>query len=64
MIEEVEKPHHNLTAGTMKEAVDKALERITSDNSPQVILTIKKQNGKIKVLERYITSTNDFSKIK
>ena len=64
MIEEVEKPHHNLTVQTMTEAVSKALERITKDDSPQVILTIKKQNGKIKLLERYTVITNDFSKIK
>jgi hypothetical protein len=64
VLEEIEKPHHNLTVDTMKEAVEQALERITSDESPQVILTIKKQNGKIKLLERYITSTNDFSKFK
>lgn len=63
MIEEIEKPHHNLTASSMQDAVNKALERITSDTSPQIILSIKKQNGKIKLLERYTVVTNDFSKI-
>lgn len=64
MIEEIEKPHHNLSTDSMQDVVDKALERITSDESPQVILTIKKQNGKIKLLERYTVLTNDFSKLK
>lgn len=62
MIEEIEKPYHNLTVDTMQQAVDKALERITNDESPQVIITIKKQNGKIKLLERYTVVSNDFSK--
>lgn len=57
-MEEIEKPHTNLTAQTAQEAVDRALERITSKQSPQVILTIKEDNrgrGGIKIIEKYIT---------
>lgn len=60
MIEEVEKPHHNLDFETMKDAVDTALLRMSQEDSPQLILTIKKQNGKIKLLERYIVSRKDY----
>ena len=62
MIEEVEKPHHNLNADTINEAVIAALLRITEENSPQLVLTIKNQNGKIKLLERYITNRKDYTK--
>lgn len=54
MIEEIEKPHHNLSDSTAKEVVDKALERITSDSSVKTIITITKaKNGGYKILERY-----------
>lgn len=62
MIEEVEKPHHNLDFDSMKDAVDNALLRISQEESPQLVLTIRKQNGKIKLLERYIVNRKDFSK--
>jgi hypothetical protein len=57
VLEEIEKPYTNLTALSAKEAVERALERITSKESPQVIITIKTDNrGRegIKVVEKYI----------
>lgn len=63
MIEEVEKPHHNLDFDSMKEAVDNALLRISEEDAPQLVLTIKKQNGKIKLLERYVVSRKDYTKL-
>ena len=56
VIKEIEKPYTNLDETTAKQAVDRALERITSDESPQVVITIKRTNrgrGGIKVVERY-----------
>ena len=54
LIEEIEKPHHNLSDSTAKEVVDKALERIRSDSSVKTIITITKaKNGGYKILERY-----------
>ena len=53
VIEEIEKPHHNLEKSELKGVVDAALLKITEKNSPQVVITIKKQNGKYKLLERY-----------
>ena len=53
VIEEIEKPHHNLQKSELKGIVDAALLKITEKNSPQVVITIKKQNGKYKLLERY-----------
>lgn len=57
VLEEIEKPYTNLTASSAKEAVERALERITSNESPQVVITIKNgERGRsgIKVVEKYI----------
>lgn len=62
MIEEIEKPYHNLDENTVREAVENALLKITEQDSPQLIITLKKQNGKIKMLERYITNRKDYTK--
>lgn len=62
MIEEIEKPYHNLDFDTMKEAVDNALLRISQEDAPHLVLTIKKQNGKIKLLEKYTISRKDYIK--
>lgn len=53
MIEEIEKPHHNIDDTTAKDIIDKALERITSNNSPKTIITITKGKNGYKILERY-----------
>ena len=60
MVEEVEKPYHNLDSIAASEVVTHALERITSDESVQTIVTIKKQGGKIKILERYTSIKQNF----
>jgi len=57
-MKEIEKPYTNLTDSTAQDIVNTALERITSKDSPQVILTIKPDNrgrGGIKIVEKYIT---------
>lgn len=57
VLEEIEKPYTNLTEVTAKDTVSKALERITSKESPQVVITIKNDNrgrGGIKIVERYV----------
>lgn len=53
VIEEIEKPHHNLEIDSLKSTVDKALLKITEHDAPQLVITIKKHNGKYKLLERY-----------
>lgn len=58
IMEEIEKPHTNLTEQNAQQTINKALERITSKESPQVILTIKQDNrgrGGIKIVEKYVT---------
>lgn len=65
VLEEIEKPYSNLTAHSAKEAVERALERITSNESPQVVITIKSNNrGRegIKVIEKYIVDKRDVTK--
>ncbi len=65
VLEEIEKPYTNLTAFSAKEALDKALERITSKESPQVIITIKADNrGRegIKIVEKYVVDKRQVAK--
>ena len=57
-MEEIEKPHTNLTDHTAKQVTEHALERVISGQSPQVELTIKRDNrgrGGIKIVEKHIT---------
>ena len=58
IMEEIEKPYTNLDSTAAQLILTKSLERITSKESPQVIITIKADNrgrGGIKIVEKYVS---------
>lgn len=60
VVEEIEKPHHNLSLDEARQITDNAINRIFTDASPQTIITIKKSKNGVKILERYTTLKQTF----
>lgn len=62
IVEEIEKPHTNISELQARAIIDTATDRVLSGESQQTVITIKKTNGKLKILERYITLKQDIGK--